>query len=100
MLARSTHSSGIVGIVAVGSTELETGWVNMLKFNVLLIVKLGLFTLLRIAPLDVGKNPCSLLEKVDPRPAGLHITLAVTGSCLLLFLMLYTTVLDVMWQIA
>ncbi len=100
VFAHPSQLSGIVGIVAVGKSVMESGWVSMLKFAVLLNLNLGVFNLLPIAPLDGGKILCSLLEKIHPRLAGLHNTLAVVGLGLLLFLMLYTTVLDVMRQIA
>jgi len=100
VFAHPSQLSGIVGIVAIGKTVMETGWISMLKFAVLLNLNLAVFNLLPIAPLDGGKIFCSLLEKVHPRLAGLHNTLAVVGLALLLFLMLYTTLLDVMRQIA
>jgi regulator of sigma E protease len=92
--------SGIVGIVAVGKSVMDSGWQSGLQFAVLLNLNLGIFNLLPIAPLDGGKIFCALLEKVHPRLARLHNGFALVGLALLLLLMLYTTVLDVVRQIA
>jgi hypothetical protein len=47
-----------------------------------------------------GKIFCSLLEKIHPRLARLHDGFAIVGLAVLLFLTLYTTVLDVVRQTA
>ena len=92
--------SGIVGIVAVGQSVVSDGWVSAMRFAVLLNLNLAIFNLLPIMPLDGGKILCSLLEKVSPRLARLQTPLAIAGLALLLLLMVYTTVLDVMRQLA
>ena len=92
--------SGIVGIVAVGKSFVGNGIVTALKFAVMLNLNLAIFNLLPIAPLDGGKIVCCLLEKIHPRLAHLHTTFAMAGLVLLVGLMLYTTVLDVMRQLA
>ena len=76
------------------------GWVSALRFAVLLNLNLAIFNLLPIMPLDGGKILCSLLEKVSPRLVRLQTPLAIAGLALLLLLMVYTTVLDVMRQLA
>jgi regulator of sigma E protease len=92
--------SGVVGIVAVGKQSVGGGWMSGLKFAVLLSLNLGIFNMLPIAPLDGGKIVCCLLEKIHPRLARLHTGFAVAGLALLLMLVVYTTVLDVMRQLA
>lgn len=92
--------SGVVGIVAAGKTVMENGWLSTLRFAVLLNLNLAVFNLLPIAPLDGGKILCGLLEKIHPRLARLHTGFAVAGLILLLVLMLYTTVMDVVRQMA
>lgn len=92
--------SGIVGIVAAGKSVVEGGAASALRFAVLLNLNLAIFNLLPIAPLDGGKILCSLLEKIHPRLAGVHHGFAMAGLAFLLFLMLYTTVLDVVRQVA
>jgi membrane-associated protease RseP (regulator of RpoE activity) len=68
----------------------------------LLNLNLGIFNLLPIAPLDGGKIFCVWLEKLHPRLARLHTHFAVAVASLALFLVLYlyTTVLDVVRQLA
>jgi len=92
--------SGVVGIVAAGKSVMGGGVLSAVRFAVLLNLNLAVFNLLPIAPLDGGKILCGLLEKVHPRLARLHNGFAVAGLVLLLALMLYTTVLDVMRQLA
>lgn len=89
--------SGVVGIVAAGKEVMHDGVVSTLRFAVLLNLNLAVFNLLPIAPLDGGKIFCALLEKIHPRLARLHTSMAMVGLMLLLGLMLYTTVLDV-WK--
>jgi regulator of sigma E protease len=92
--------SGIVGIVAAGKSVMSDGVASSLRFAVLLNLNLAVFNMLPIAPLDGGKILCALLEKVHPRLARLHTGFAVVGLMLLLLLMVYTTVLDVVRQMA
>ena len=92
--------SGVVGIVAAGESFVGSGLIKTLQFAVLLNLNLAIFNLLPIAPLDGGKILCALLEKVDPRLARLHTGFAMAGLVLLLGLMAYTTVLDVVRQLA
>jgi regulator of sigma E protease len=92
--------SGVVGIVAAGKEVMSDGVLSTLRFAILLNLNLAVFNLLPIAPLDGGKIFCALLEKVHPRLAKLHTGLAVVGLVLLLALMVYTTVLDVVRQMA
>ncbi len=92
--------SGVVGIVAAGKTVISGGALVAVRFAVLLNLNLAVFNLLPIAPLDGGKIFCGLLEKIHPRLARLHTGFAIAGLVLLLALMLYTTVLDVMRQMA
>lgn len=92
--------SGVVGIVAVGESFVGGGWLRAIQFAVLLNLNLGIFNLLPIAPLDGGKIFCALLEKLHPRLARLQMGFAVAGLALLLLLLVYTTVLDVMRQMA
>lgn len=92
--------SGVVGIVSAGREVMSDGFLSTMRFAVLLNLNLAVFNLLPIAPLDGGKIFCALLEKVHPKLARLHVGMAVVGLVLLLALMLYTTVLDVMRQLA
>ncbi len=92
--------SGVVGIVAAGKSVMAGGLASGLRFAVLLNLNLAIFNLLPIAPLDGGKIFCSLLEKIHPRLARLHDGFAIVGLAVLLFLTLYTTVLDVVRQTA
>jgi regulator of sigma E protease len=92
--------SGVVGIVAVGESLVGGGLVRALQFGVVLNLNLAIFNLLPIAPLDGGKILCCLLEKLHPRLARLHTPLALAGLALLLVLLVYTTVLDVVRQLA
>lgn len=92
--------SGVVGIVAAGKSIVGDGALATLRFAVLLNVNLAVFNLLPIAPLDGGKIFCGLLEKIHPRLARLQTGFAMAGLVLLLALMLYTTVLDVVRQVA
>jgi regulator of sigma E protease len=92
--------SGIVGIVAVGHSVMAGGVLSVLRFAVMLNVNLAIFNLLPMAPLDGGKIFCALLEKIHPRLGRLHHAFAMGGIALLLILMLYTTVLDVVRQMA
>ena len=92
--------SGIVGIVAVGESFVGNGLVRAIQFAVMLNLNLAIFNLLPIAPLDGGKIFCCLLEKLHPRLARLHTGLAMVGLALLLVLFVYTTVLDVVRQLA
>ncbi|MEX2113696.1 MAG: site-2 protease family protein [Pirellulales bacterium] len=92
--------SGVVGIVSVGNSFVGAGWLRAAQFAVLLSLNLGIFNLLPIAPLDGGKIFCALLEKLHPRLARLHTGFAIAGLALLLVLFVYTTVLDVVRQLA
>jgi regulator of sigma E protease len=92
--------SGIVGIVAVGKTVVDSGLESALKFAVLLNLNLAIFNLLPISPLDGGKIFCALLEKLNPKLARLQTGFAIAGLGLLLLLMVYTTVIDVVRQLA
>lgn len=92
--------SGIVGIVAVGKTVVDNGLESALKFAVLLNLNLAIFNLLPISPLDGGKIFCALLEKINPKLARLQTGFAIAGLALLLLLMVYTTVIDVVRQLA
>jgi regulator of sigma E protease len=92
--------SGVVGIVAVGKESVGGGWLSGLRFAVLLSLNLGIFNLLPISPLDGGKIVCCLLEKIHPRLARLHTGFAIAGLAMLLMLVVYTTVLDVVRQLA
>ena len=92
--------SGVVGIVAIGKTVVDSGLLSALRFAVLLDLNLAIFNLLPIAPLDGGKIVCAILEKIHPRLARLQTGFSVAGLGLLLLLMLYTTVLDVWRQLA
>ncbi len=100
IFAHPDQLSGVVGIVAAGKTVISGGALAAVRFAVLLNLNLAVFNLLPIAPLDGGKILCGLLEKVHPRLARLHTGFAMAGLALLLALMLYTTVLDVMCQMA
>jgi regulator of sigma E protease len=97
LLLQPDQLSGVVGIVAAGKEVMHDGLLSTLRFAVLLNLNLAVFNLLPIAPLDGGKIFCALLEKIHPRLARLHTSLAMIGLMLLLGLMLYTTVLDV-WK--
>jgi regulator of sigma E protease len=92
--------SGIVGIVAVGKTVVDGGLASALKFAVLLNLNLAIFNLLPISPLDGGKIFCAVLEKLNPKLARLQTGFAIAGLGLLLLLMVYTTVIDVVRQLA
>jgi regulator of sigma E protease len=92
--------SGVVGIVAAGKSVMSEGALSTVRFAVLLNLNLAVFNLLPIAPLDGGKILCGLLEKIHPRLARLHTGFAIVGLVLILGLMLYTTVLDVVRQMA
>ncbi|MGD9719938.1 MAG: site-2 protease family protein [Pirellulales bacterium] len=92
--------SGVVGIVAVGKSLVNDGWLRAVQFAVLLNLNLAIFNLLPISPLDGGKICCALLEKLHPRLARLQTGFAVAGLALLLLLFVYTTVLDVVRQLA
>jgi regulator of sigma E protease len=92
--------SGIVGIVAVGESLVGDGWLRAVQFAVILNLNLAIFNLLPISPLDGGKIFCALLEKLHPRLARVHTGFAMAGLALLLLLFVYTTVLDVVRQIA
>ena len=92
--------SGIIGIVAAGKSFVATGVVSSLRFGVLLSLNLAVFNLLPLPPLDGGKIICCLLEKINRRLASLHTRFAVVGIALLLTLMAYTTVMDVVRQLA
>lgn len=92
--------SGIVGIVSAGNSVVGAGLTSVLKFAVILNLNLAVFNLLPIAPLDGGKIFCTLLEKMHPRLARMQTTFSVAGLALLLLLMLYTTVMDVVRQLA
>ena len=92
--------SGVVGIVSVGNSFVGAGWLRAVQFAVLLNLNLGIFNLLPIAPLDGGKIFCALLEKLHPRLARLHTGFAIAGLAVLAALFIYTTVLDVVRQLA
>jgi regulator of sigma E protease len=92
--------SGVVGIVAAGKSFVGSGMLKAVQFTVILSLNLGIFNMLPIAPLDGGKILCALLEKLHPRMARLHGRFAMAGLALLLALLVYTTVLDVMRQLA
>lgn len=92
--------SGVVGIVAAGESFVGEGWLRAAQFAVVLNLNLAIFNLLPIAPLDGGKIFCALLEKLHPRLARLHTRFAVAGLALLLALFVYTTVMDVVRQLA
>jgi regulator of sigma E protease len=100
LLTHPDHLSGIVGIVAIGRTVIDSGLASALKFAVLLNLNLAVFNLLPIPPLDGGKIVFSLLEKIHPRLARLQTGFALAGLAMLLVLMLYTTVMDVVRQLA
>jgi len=92
--------SGIVGIVSAGESFVGAGLLNTLRFAVLLNLNLAIFNLLPIAPLDGGKILFSLLEKLHPRLARLQVGFSIAGLVALLSLMAYTTVMDVLRQLA
>ncbi len=92
--------SGIVGIVAVGESLVGDSWLRAIQFAVVLNLNLAIFNLLPISPLDGGKIFCALLEKLHPRLARAHTGFAMAGLALLLLLLVYTTVMDVVRQLA
>jgi regulator of sigma E protease len=100
LFSRPDQLSGVVGIVAAGKSLVGGGLLSTLEFAVLLNLNLAIFNLLPIAPLDGGKIFCSLLEKIHPRLARLQTGFSLVGLSLLLALMAYTTVLDVVRQLA
>ena len=100
IFAHPDQLSGVVGIVAVGKSVLGNGFVSTLQFAVLLNLNLAILNLLPLAPLDGGKIFCALLEKIHPRLARLHDGFALAGLMFLALLMAYTTVLDVLRQLA
>jgi regulator of sigma E protease len=100
LFSRPDQLSGIVGIVAVGKSLLGGGFARALDFAVLLNLNLAIFNLLPLPPLDGGKILCTLLEKIHPRLARLQTGFTLAGLAVLLVLMVYTTVLDVVRQLA
>src|SRR5262249_23370245 len=92
--------SGLIGIVSAGKDVVGSGWLSALRFAVLLNVNLAIFNLLPLAPLDGGKILCCLLEKLTPRPAQIHNAFSMVGLAVILLLLVYTTVLDVVRQLA
>ena len=100
LFSRPDQLSGIVGIVAVGKSLLDGGLARAIDFAVLLNLNLAIFNLLPLPPLDGGKIFCTLLEKVHPRLARLQTGFTLAGLAVLLVLMAYTTVLDVVRQLA
>ena len=85
--------SGIIGIVASGKSFVASGLISSVNFGVQLSLNLAVFNLLPLLPLDGGKIGCCLLEKLNSR-------LAVVGIALLSTLVAYTTVMDVVRQLA
>jgi regulator of sigma E protease len=92
--------SGVVGIVAAGKSLVGTGIADALRFAVLLNLNLAIFNLLPILPLDGGKIVFCTFEKLVPRAATVQRGLTLVGLAALLLLMAYTTVLDVIRQLA
>ena len=92
--------SGIVGIVAVGKSIVGDGLLGVLRFAVFLNLNLAIFNLLPIAPLDGGKILFTLLEKIHPRLVRFQTGFAMAGLALLLALLIYTTLLDMVRQLA
>ena len=86
--------------MAAGKSVMGGGLVSALRFAVLLNLNLAIFNLLPIAPLDGGKIFCTLLEKLDRRLARFQTGFSIAGLMLLLLLMVYSTVLDVVRQLA
>ncbi len=92
--------SGVVGIVAAGKTVMSDGGAEHAA------------VCRAIEPEPGGVQPAAdravgrwqdflrLLEKIHPRLARVHTGMAVVGLLLLLALMVYTTVLDVVRQLA
>jgi len=95
LFSRPGELSGIVGIVAQGSQIVDADAVRALSLAAFLSVNLAVLNLLPLPALDGGKILLSLLEKIHPRLARLHLPLTLAGWVLLLGLLAYVTVLDV-----
>ena len=94
LFSQPEHLSGIVGIVAAGSTLVGLSFVKLLQFSVLLNVNLAVFNLLPILPLDGGKIVMGLLRKIHQPLRRLEVPLTLAGWVLLAGLTLYATALD------
>ncbi|MBN1533131.1 MAG: site-2 protease family protein [Spirochaetes bacterium] len=87
--------SGVVGIVAQGGDFIAGGLLRALRFSALISLNLALINLLPFPVFDGGKMLLCAAEGLHPALRRLHVPLSIAGWVLVLFLMVYVTVVDI-----
>ncbi|MFZ5967986.1 MAG: site-2 protease family protein [Bacillota bacterium] len=95
LFSHTGQLSGVVGIVAQGSSFIKNDLTRTIQFIALLSLNLGVLNLMPIPVLDGGKMILYLLEKIHPKFLRLHYPLVVVGWVFVLGLMIYVTALDI-----
>jgi regulator of sigma E protease len=87
--------SGVVGIVAQGGAFIAGDLLRALRFSALISLNLALINMLPFPVFDGGKMLLCAAEGLHPVLRRLHLPLSVAGWVLILFLMVYVTVIDI-----
>ena len=87
--------SGVIGIVSQGGSFVGMNFINALQFAAFLSLNLAVLNLLPVPALDGGKVLLYLLERIHPKLLRVQIPLAIAGWLLMIWLMLYVTIIDI-----
>lgn len=94
LLTGTGEISGIVGIVAIGGSQIGSTMAGLLAFSVAINVNLAAINLVPLPPLDGGRIAFDILEKIYRPLARIKTPVVLAGWAFMLALMVYATVLD------